>query len=344
MLVLLALLAPHGFAAPGGRLVASPALLRSAKTVMSEPGSALESMADLQAGASEIARQQAEIARELAELRAESPTAPTLPPMKLPTELPSITAAPADVPAAAPSVAISPPDLPSVTALPAPALPAPAPELPASLPELPVSLPFSLPSVSLPDAPEPLTRYIDADMLPIVAASTLLPVALLLGLMTLDGLSGLSDSINGKKKAGPPTERSLPPLAADDAESQSAWGELGDESFDDELSALPAILSVKSALEALSPEEQRKLKLEVGTNWPPRTTTAKPFAADRAGFMFFQGPTPLTAVQEGMPGYFSKENFEGLEVPRKLLVAGGVFGATLLALAVSLAIGSGVLA
>ena len=44
---------------------------------------------------------------------------------------------------------------------------------------------------------------------------------------------------------------------------------------------------------------ERRQKLEVGTNWPPRTSTVA-----GEGYQFFQGPTPKTGVQEGMPGFF----------------------------------------
>ena len=47
----------------------------------------------------------------------------------------------------------------------------------------------------------------------------------------------------------------------------------------------------------------------------------------------------LTAVQDGMPSFFSTDNLKGVEVPKVLLVLGGVFGASFLAVAVSLAIG-----
>jgi hypothetical protein len=50
--------------------------------------------------------------------------------------------------------------------------------------------------------------------------------------------------------------------------------------------------------------QERKLKLEVGTNWRPRTSTVK-----GEGYQFFQGPSPKTSVQEGMPDFFSSDNF-----------------------------------
>ena len=55
--------------------------------------------------------------------------------------------------------------------------------------------------------------------------------------------------------------------------------------------------------------------------------------------MFFQGPTPLTGVQQGLPSFFSGENFKGVEVRLPLLIAGGVFFAAFAVVAVSLVIG-----
>ena len=83
----------------------------------------------------------------------------------------------------------------------------------------------------------------------------------------------------------------------------------------------------------MSPAEQRRMKLEVGANWEPRTTTADPFGIDREGYMFFQGPTPKTSVQAGLPSFLSAENFADLEVPTKLKILGAVGGASLLATA-----------
>lgn len=62
--------------------------------------------------------------------------------------------------------------------------------------------------------------------------------------------------------------------------------------------------------ESLTPEEERKLKLEIGTNWRPRTSTVK-----GEGYQFFQGPTPKTSVQDDLPDFFSSENLSGAEVP-----------------------------
>ena len=85
-----------------------------------------------------------------------------------------------------------------------------------------------------------------------------------------------------------------------------------------------------------TPKKDRRLdKLVTGTNWPPRTepTPGK-------GYLFFQGPTPKTAVQPDMPGFFSAENFEDLEItPTQTIVTGtGLASAAILAF--SLAVGT----
>ena len=74
----------------------------------------------------------------------------------------------------------------------------------------------------------------------------------------------------------------------------------------------------------LTEEEERKLKLEVGTNWKPRTSTKK-----GEGYQFFQGPTPKTGVQEDLPEFFSKENFSGsaeLGLAQKAVIGVGGVG------------------
>jgi len=108
------------------------------------------------------------------------------------------------------------------------------------------------------------------------------------------------------------------------------------DTFDDDLSAWPAILSIKDSLEEMPPEEQRRQRLEVGTNWPPRTTTAMageregPLAffdfddEGRNGYMFFQGPTPKTGVQPDLAPLLSKEDLALSEVNPKLFVFGGL--------------------
>ena len=64
-------------------------------------------------------------------------------------------------------------------------------------------------------------------------------------------------------------------------------------------------------LRAKTKEERRLLKLEVGTNWRPRTT---PDQWDQKGYFFFQGPSPKTSVQKDLPSFFSPDNFANLEV------------------------------
>ena len=76
--------------------------------------------------------------------------------------------------------------------------------------------------------------------------------------------------------------------------------------------------------------------------WPPRTTTVSDgtfFNNNREGFMFFQGPTPLTGTQEGLPSFFSGDNFNAVEVRTPLLIAGGVFSLAFAVVAGSLIIG-----
>ena len=54
-----------------------------------------------------------------------------------------------------------------------------------------------------------------------------------------------------------------------------------------------------------SPDE-RKARLETGTNWVPRTSTIK-----GEGYQFFQGPTPKTGDQ-GLASFFDFEGASGL--------------------------------
>ena len=54
-----------------------------------------------------------------------------------------------------------------------------------------------------------------------------------------------------------------------------------------------------------SPDE-RKARLETGTNWVPRTSTVK-----GEGYQFFQGPTPKTGDQ-GLASFFDFEGASGL--------------------------------
>mmetsp|Transcript_17118 Transcript_17118/g.28665 ORF Transcript_17118/g.28665 Transcript_17118/m.28665 type:complete len:151 (+) Transcript_17118:49-501(+) len=87
-------------------------------------------------------------------------------------------------------------------------------------------------------------------------------------------------------------------------------------------------------LDSLSPEEERRLKLEIGTNWRPRTSTVA-----GQGYTFFQGPTPKTSVQEGMPDFFSADNFAGAELPAVAKVLAAVGSLAFVAVAVILITG-----
>jgi len=81
---------------------------------------------------------------------------------------------------------------------------------------------------------------------------------------------------------------------------------------------------------SLTKEEERRLKLEVGTNWEPRTSTVK-----GEGYQFFQGPTPKTGVQADVPDFFSSDNFAGAgelgTTPKILIGLGGVLFLSLVA-------------
>jgi len=57
-----------------------------------------------------------------------------------------------------------------------------------------------------------------------------------------------------------------------------------------------------------SAEEERRQKLEVGTNWPPRTSTVS-----GKGYQFFQGPTPKTGVQNNLPDFFDSSTVDGVQ-------------------------------
>jgi len=217
-------------------------------------------------------------------------------------------------------------------------------EVPVATPEVPaiaadvVPQDLSLPDLPLPDLPLPdlselldvASQFVRIEYLPLIAAFTVLPMGAFLSYILLDGFAGLFRLVTGKKTT--PRSPVSGPLAAEAEGEPSVWAaEAAEGSFDTELSAWPVILQMKRELEAMPAEEARRTKLEVGTNWKPRTTTAKPFADDREGFMFFQGPTPLTAVQPDLPGFFSGDNFKGVSPPPVLLVSVGTFSAALLA-------------
>jgi len=70
-------------------------------------------------------------------------------------------------------------------------------------------------------------------------------------------------------------------------------------------------------------ELKRKSKIVDSANWPPRTMPIK-----GEGYFFFQGPSPKTAVQKDLPSFFSKENFEDLQIaPQQLAVTASGLGA-----------------
>jgi len=214
-----------------------------------------------------------------------------------------------DVVEAAPNLSPAVPEMPSI------------PEMP-SMPEMP-SVPGGDGIGAFIDS---TFSFIDDEMRVVVAASVLLPLGLFGILLFWDTIKAVIGLATGKEKPVPPEPGPAP--------KEGGVAEPADP-FDAELSAWPAILEIQSSLASLPAEEQRRVKLEAGTNWPPRTTTAAPFSIDREGFMFFQGPTPRTAVQEGMPRFFSSEN-AWAPVPQKAKVIGGVLGVTSVALLAAL--------
>jgi len=168
------------------------------------------------------------------------------------------------------------------------------------------------------------SAYIDRDALPIVAVSVLLPITSFLVYILIDAIGELFRLVKGGGN-----RPSAETFAAMPAEELSA-------TFDEELSAWPAILAIKQELSEMPASEQRKTKLETGTNWPPRTTTTRPFEIEREGFMFFQGPTPKTSVQADLPAFFSADERQAMQVPPALKLAGGVGGVAFLLVALVL--------
>jgi len=73
-------------------------------------------------------------------------------------------------------------------------------------------------------------------------------------------------------------------------------------------------------------DEDKKTVTRVSGNW---AEYKKP---NQDGYTFFQGPTPKSGVQEGMPGFFSSEARDGVEAPLQLKVFGGIAVVGVLAL------------
>ncbi len=230
----------------------------------------------------------------------------------------------ADAPAAAvvPEVAVAP----VVEAAVAPAM-----EISTQVPDVVAESGLSVESLAAmaADFTEVASHWVNIQYLPLIAVFTVLPILSFLGYIFIDAVTGLFRMVSGAKTEIIATSG---PLAPEEDLYASVWKD--DTSVNEALSAWPAILQVKRELEAMPAEEARRMKLEVGTNWAPRTTTAKGtgfWNDDREGFMFFQGPTPKTAVQAGLPSFFSQDNFADVQVPTTLLVSGGVFTVSLLA-------------
>lgn len=231
-----------------------------------------------------------------------------------------------DAPAAAvvPEVAVAP----VVEAAVAPAM-----EISTQVPDVVAESGLSVESLAAmaADFTEVASHWVNIQYLPLIAVFTVLPILSFLGYIFIDAVTGLFRMVSGAKTEIIATSG---PLAPEEDLYASVWKD--DTSVNEALSAWPAILQVKRELEAMPAEEARRMKLEVGTNWAPRTTTAKGtgfWNDDREGFMFFQGPTPLTSVQPDLPNYFSAKNFEGIVVPNVLKVLAGVGGVAFLVVA-----------
>jgi len=255
--------------------------------------------------------------------------APEMPAFKAP-EIPklSMPSVPLPQPSVQEEVAAAPEATPKPAAVEPPAFKAPempafkAPEMPAfKAPEMPA---FSMPSFSMPEMPAAAPAKPKPKPKPVPAPKPPPPPPP----PAPTPLSAFFDSLFGGKGAAPSSgARARPkgPVIAEPADT-----------FDDDLSAWPAILQIKDSLEEMPPAEQRRQRLEVGTNWPPRTTTAMvgeregPLAffdfddTGREGYMFFQGPTPKTGVQPDLAPLLSKEDLANTKVSPKLFVAGGV--------------------
>ena len=77
---------------------------------------------------------------------------------------------------------------------------------------------------------------------------------------------------------------------------------------------------IEKATSLLTAEEERELKLQVGTNWPPRT-----MPQEGEGYIFFQGPTPKTGKQPELPSFLedlkqAQARFAGLNTVPKALI------------------------
>ena len=198
-----------------------------------------------------------------------------------------------------------------------------ATEAPAVFEALPSPSEFSI-ADSLSAIVEATSPYIERDALPIVAVSVLLPIGSFLAYMFIDAIVALFQLVKGGGTS--PSAETFAAMSEDELIA----------TFDEELSAWPAILAIQKELSEMPPAEQRQTKLETGTNWPPRTTTTRPFEIERDGFMFFQGPTPKTSVQEDLPAFLSADERQTIQVPTILKQLGGVFGVSFLILALSL--------
>ncbi|EOD08258.1 hypothetical protein EMIHUDRAFT_446374 [Emiliania huxleyi CCMP1516] len=100
-------------------------------------------------------------------------------------------------------------------------------------------------------------------------------------------------------------------------------------------SPLASALRVAPVVAAPAARASRSSPVSMGWEW---ITEAGGPQGDKfkkgTDYMFFQGPTPKTGVQDDLPNLFSKENFEEFEIT-PLMIAAAVTGGGSLAVVAS---------
>ena len=71
-------------------------------------------------------------------------------------------------------------------------------------------------------------------------------------------------------------------------------------------------------------EEDRKRNDFIANNWSEYKKD------NQKDYVFFNGPSPKTGVQENMPSFFDQNALDGVEVPPQLVLFGGVAAVLLL--------------
>ena len=76
---------------------------------------------------------------------------------------------------------------------------------------------------------------------------------------------------------------------------------------------------------------ERKQLYNSAGSFPPRTSNLP-----GEGYFFFQNSSPKTGVQKDLPGFFTPENFEDMEVSFRAIFVIGLGGASAVGLAAGL--------